>query len=405
MKDKLNDIICKSAKSKDKDYKLSDGAGMYLLVKTSGTRCWRLKYRIGGKERHLAIGVYPDIGLSEARKKRDAARELVAKGIDPSQAKKQEKRMIAIKTENSFESIAREWHDNNKHTWTEGHAKDILRRLEMDVFKPIGNRPITDIGSLELLDVIRKIETRGAHELAHRTLQYCSRVFRYAVLTSRAERNPASDLQGALKPVVQKHYKALDLKDLPDFLKTLERNDMRLYLPTRLAVKMLLLTFVRTSELINAKWEEFDEDEAMWVIPAERMKMRRPHMVPLSRQVLGILQELKKYRGESAFVFPNQINRSRSMSNNTILGAIKRLEYSDKTTGHGFRALAMSTIKEKLGYRHEVIDRQLAHAHENKIVAAYDRAQFLDDRKKMMQEWADFVDVQAKIEPKEDKEH
>ena len=404
MKDKLNDIICKNAKPKDKDYKLADGAGMYLLVKTNGTRCWRLKYRIGGKERQLAIGVYPDISLSEARKKRDAARELISKGIDPSQAKKQEKRMIAIKTENNFESVAREWHENNKHSWTEGHARDILHRLKDDIFKQIGNRPIADIGALELLDVIKKIEGRGAHELAHRTLQYCSRVFRYAVLTSRAERNPASDLKGALKPVVSTHYNALDLKDLPDFLKALEQNNARLYMPTRLAVKMLLLTFVRTKELINAKWEEFNEDDAIWIIPAERMKMRRPHLVPLSKQVLEILEQLKQFRGSSDFIFPSQIDSERSMSNNTILGAIKRLKFNDKTTGHGFRALAMSTIKEKLGYRHEVIDRQLAHAHENKIVAAYDRAQFLDDRKRMMQEWSDFIDAQAKIEPKKDKE-
>jgi integrase len=393
----LTDIVCKNAKPKKKDYKLTDGEGMYLLVKSNGTRSFRLKYRINGKEKLLTIGSYPECSLLEAREKRAAARKLISQQIDPSQTKKQEKRLAVIKEQTSFESVAREWHDNNKHTWTESHARDILHRLVKDIFPEMGRRPIADIAALELLDNIRKIEKRGAHELAHRTLQYCTRIFRYAVLTKRAAHNPAIDLKGALKPVVSGHYNALESKELPDFLRCLEKNDARLYIPTSLAVKMLLLTFVRTSELINARWEEFDLDQAEWIIPAERMKMRRAHTVPLSKQVLIILEQLKKYGGDSGFVFSSQIGAKKGMSNNTILGAIRRMGYKDKTTGHGFRALAMSTIKEKLGYRHEVIDRQLAHAPENKIVAAYDRAKFLDERKKMMQEWADFIDAQTMI--------
>lgn len=396
----LNDTICRNAKSKHKEYKLTDGEGMYLLIKPNGTKCWRLKYRFAGKERKLAIGTYPEISLSNARKKRTVARDILTQGLDPSQAKKQEKRMIAIKAQNSFESVTREWHENNKHTWTEKHANSILKRLSCKLFPDIGNRPISEISALELLDVLRKIEKEGTYVLAHRMLQYCSRIFRYAILTCRADRNPAADLSGALKPAVEKHLNALDFNDLPGFLQALERNDARLFIQTRLAVKFLILTFVRTGELINARWNEFDLENAEWIIPAERMKMKRPHIVPLAIQSIEILKELKQLNPHSELVFPNQIDNKKPMSNNTILFAIKRLGYNDKTTGHGFRALAMSTIKEKLGYRHEVIDRQLAHAPENKIVAAYDRAKFLDERKKMMQEWADFVNAQAKREAK-----
>ena len=393
----LNDLICKNAKPKAKEYKLADGEGLYLLVKPNGTRCWRMKYRFAGKERKLAIGIYPEVSLVDARDKRRDARELLAEGTDPSQAKKQEKRMVSIREQNSFEAVAREWHENNLHTWTKKHGEDILHRLERDIFPEIGKRPIAEIAALELLDAFKKIEKRGAHELAHRTLQYCTRIFRYAILTARSDRNAASDLKDALKPVVHTHYTALDVKDLPAFLKSLENNKARLYEITCLAVKMLLLTFVRTSELIKAKWEEIDEASATWMIPAERMKMRRPHIVPLSKQVLAILQELKQFRGESDYIFPNQTKRGETMSNNTVLGAIKRIGYKEKTTGHGFRALAMTAIKENLHYRHEVIDRQLAHARENKIVAAYDRAEFLAERRKMMQEWADFVSNQINI--------
>jgi integrase len=391
----LNDLICKNAKPKEKEYKLSDSEGLYLLVKPNGTRSWCMKYRFAGKERKLSIGLYPSVGLSEARDKRGEARKLLEAGTDPSQMKKQEKRMLVVKEQNSFEAVAREWHENNKHQWTEDHAQAILHRLDHDIFSEIGNRPIAEIKALELLGAFKKIEKRGAHELAHRTLQYCTRIFRYAVLTARAEHNPAVDLIDALKPVIHTHYKALDVKDLPDFMKCLENNEARLFKLTRLAVKMLLLTFVRTGELIYARWEEFDEAEASWYIPAERMKKRRPHIVPLSRQVLEILKELKKFRGESGFLFPSQVKHNATMSNNTVLGAIKRMGYKGKTTGHGFRALAMTALKEKLNYRHEVIDRQLAHAHKNKIVAAYDRAEFLDERRKMMQDWADFVDMQV----------
>ena len=239
------------------------------------------------------------------------------------------------------------------------------------------------------MQVLRKIEDRVAHESTRRALQYCGQVFRYAIVTERAERDITADLRGALRPFKRGHYAAFEADDLPEFLEALERNDARLFPQTRAATRLLLLTFVRTSELIEAAWAEFKLDECEWIIPAERMKMRRPHIVPLSRQAVAILRELKALTGYGAWVFPNQIHSQKHMSNATVLGALKRLGYKGRMTGHGFRALAMSAIKERLGYRHEVVDRQLAHAPGSKVDAAYDRAKFLDERRRMMQDWAD----------------
>lgn len=390
----LTNIQCKNAATRSKAYKLSDSDGLFLLVHPNGSKYWRLKYRIAGKEKLLSIGVYPDISLQAARSQRDDARKLIAQGTDPSQAKKRKKQLATININNSFESVAREWHANNKEPWSTRYAVYVMNRLENDIFPTLGKRPIAEIDSLELLDTVKRIEKRGAYT-AHRVLQFCKKIFRYAVLTRRAQTNVAAELNDALKSYSLGHYAALDIRELPRLLDRLEQNDARLFLPTRLGLKLLILTFVRTTELIEAEWSEFDFDEAQWIIRAERMKMRRPHLVPLSRQALEILKELKELHGHSRYVFPNRTNPDRTISNNTILSAIGRLGYKGVATGHGFRAMAMTAIKEKLNYRHEVIDRQLAHAPSSKIVAAYDRAEFLSERKKMMQEWADFVDVQA----------
>ncbi len=338
---------------------------MYLLVKPNGKKFWRLKYRFGGKEKTFSIGEYDQVTLSEARDRRSDAKKLLDQGIDPSQAKKKEKREISINALNSFESVALAWHEHNKHTWSKKHAADIWHRIKEDVLPSLGKRPIADIDGLELLDTIKGIEKRGAHELAHRTLQYCGRIFRYAVLHKMAKANPANGLVDALKPVVSTHFAAFEIKDLPEFLEKLRRNSARLYTTTILSVEFIMLTFVRTKELINARWNEFDIKGKMWTIPAERMKMRRSHLVPLSTQAIKILEQLKNLREDhtdDSYVFPNQVFKDRCMSNNTILGAIEKLGYQGRMTGHGFRALAMTACKEKLGYRHEVVDRQLAHA-------------------------------------------
>lgn len=386
----LSDTACKSAKPKQKPYKKADSNGLFLYVMPNGSRYWRLKYRFMGKEKMLALGVYPQIGLAEARSKAADARRLLAEHKDPSTAKKQAKHLAAISAETTFEAVATEWHENNAEKWSSNYAENILHRMKIDVFPALGNLAVNDITAPQLLSVMRQIEKRGALEIARRLLQTCSQVFRYAIVTGKAERNPAADLKGALKPPKRAHFAAIEAKDLPEFIRTLDRNEARLYQHTRHAIRLLMLTFVRTGELINAKWDEIDFEAKQWNIPAERMKMKRPHIVPLSKQALEILEEQKKLTGKWEWVFPNQVRPRKAMSNNTILVALKRMGYGGKMTGHGFRALAMSTIKESLGYRHEVVDRQLAHAQRNKVDAAYDRAQFLPERKKMMQEWADY---------------
>ena len=391
----LTDSACKNAKPVEKAYKKADSQGLYLHVMPNGARYWRLKYRFMGKEKTLALGVYPETTLAEAREKRDAARKLLAAGIDPSLEKQKQKQLAAISAETTFEAVACEWHALNTEKWSKNYAADILHRMEADVFPALGAVSISTITAPQLLAVMKQVEKRGALEITRRLLQTCSQVFRYAIVTGRMDRNPAADLKGALKPPKKEHYAALEAKDLPEFIQALERNDARLYQYTRHAIKLMMLTFVRTSELINASWEEFDFEAKQWNIPAERMKMRKPHIVPLSRQALEVLEAQKELTGKWQWIFPNQVRPIKSMSNNTILKALERMGYKGRMTGHGFRALAMSTIKEQLHYRHEVVDRQLAHAQRNSVDAAYDRAKFLGERKKMMQDWADYLDAVA----------
>ncbi len=393
---KLTDIKCKSAKPSQKPVKMADGGGMYLEIMPNGSKYWRLKYRVKVedklKEKRLALGIYPAISLKEARERRDEAKSLIEQGKDPSLEKKKKKALSQENNINTFEAIALEWHEVNKSKWSERYADGIITRLETYIFPEIGKYPITEIEPPILLQAIRKIENRPAIEIAKRQLQKCGEIFRYAIATGRATRDPSSDIKGALKPQKGGHYAALDVKELPEFLKVLERNDARLYRNTMNAIRLLMLTFVRTSELINARWDEIDFERKEWIIPAERMKMGKEHVVPLSRQVIEILKDQKEIAGHWPLVFPSSVRPKQSISNNTILGAIKRMGYQGRMTGHGFRALAMSAIKQDLGYRHEVVDRQLAHAPRNKIDKAYDRALFLDDRKVMMQDWADYID-------------
>lgn len=391
----LTDIKCKAAAAKDKPYKLSDGGGMFLDVRPNGSKYWRLKYRIHGLEKLLALGVYPEISLAKARERRAEARELIDRDIDPSQEKKKKKALSKVSSENTFEAIAREWHDNRKSRWSKGYAKGVMTRLETYIFPEIGSYPIDQIEPPLLLQTIRKIENRPAIEIAKRQLQKCGEIFQYAIACGKAVRNPSADIKGALKPQKTTHYAAIDIKELPEFLQILARNDARLYRTTRNAVRLLMLTFVRTSELIGASWDEIDFEAKEWAIPAERMKMRKPHIVPLSDQAIEILKDQKEVAGHWPLVFPSTVRPKQSISNNTILSAIKRMGYQGRMTGHGFRALAMSGIKQELGFRHEVVDRQLAHTPKNKVDKAYDRAGFLKERKKMMQEWADYIDVLA----------
>ena len=389
---KLTNLQCKNAEAKKKPYKLSVGRGLYLEVRPNGSKYWRMKYRINGKEKRLALGVYPEISLKEADDRCTDARRLLDQNIDPSHHKQEKKRLAEQNAENNFEAIAREWHDNIKSKWTERHAKTVLGRLERDIFPFIGQLPITDIKPPQMLNCLERIQKRGAIEPAHRMRQSCGQIFRYAIAHGYCEYNPASDLSEAIKPMVRQHYPCIAINELPELLTAMERNEACLRLETRHAMKLLMLTFVRTKELIEAKWPEFNLEEAEWIIPAERMKMRKEHIVPLSRQAVEILKDLKAMNGQWEWILPGHHSPRKHMSNNTIRMGLHRLGFKDRMTGHGFRALAMSTIKEKLNYRHEVIDRQLAHAPKSMVTRAYDRAKFLDERKVMMQEWADHID-------------
>lgn len=389
---KLTDTICRKAKVIDKPQKLFDGGGLFLEITKSGGRHWKLKYRFNGKEKKLALGEYPLITLKEAREKREEAKKLLLNNIDPSIAKQSAKLQSAIDTASTFEATALEWHDTVKEKWSSDYADTILKRMKADIFPQIGGLPIKSITPLILLNALKQIEARGVYETTKRARQYCSQVFRYAIATGRIERDITVDIYGALKHSRVEHHSALDVKDLPDFLNKLEKNEARLFPQTKMAIELMLLTFVRTSELLEATLSEIDFSGKVWVIPAERMKMRKAHIVPLSNQAIKIMEKLREVNSEWGYLLPSQKAPHKSMSNNTILYALYRMGYKGKTTGHGFRALAMTAIKEKLGYRHEVVDRQLAHSHRNSVDAAYDRAQFLDERKKMMQEWADYID-------------
>ena len=390
----LTDIKCKNAKPKDKAYKLSDAGGLFLFVTKAGNKIWRMKYRFpkGGKEKVLVIGEYPLISLSEAREKQMEAKKLLADNIDPMATKKEELQNLRNELSNTFKDVALNWFEFNKHKWTERNAGYVQRRLEQKIFPHIGNVPITQLKRKQIIEAIRHTEDAGSNDLAHRLAQYCKQICSYAVHEELIDFNPALELTESLKKYKKEHHAALEAHEIPHFLKTLERNDARLYATTRYAIKLLMLTFVRTNELISAKWEEIDFENAQWTIPAERMKTRLPHIVPLSKQTLELFKLLHEMHGNREFVFPNQVNPRKMMSNSTILRGLYQLGYKGKLTGHGFRATAMSTIQEKLGYRYEVVDRQLAHAPKTKVQAAYDRAKFLDERTKMMQEWADYLD-------------
>ena len=392
---KLSDRTCKTAKPKEKQYKLFDGGGLYLLVRPNASKLWQQKYRYLGKEKTFSIGAYPIISLADAREARDNAKRLLAQNppIDPMAQKKQAKAEIVRDIENTFKAIALEWHELNRDNWSKGYADKNMRILTMNLFPYIGTRPIAQITPPELLDVLRKVEARGALEIASKTKQIAGMVFRYGIQTGKCEWNAADNLTGALRPRKTEHFRTLELKQLPDFLNALERNEARLYERTRRATWLSLYTFCRPVEIRMARWEDIDFQEAVWTIPAEIMKARRDHIVPLSRQALEILEEQRKEVEvlNSPWVFPSQNKPRNPMSDGTVNKAIKRLGYGKDMVAHGFRALARTTIREKLEYDSEIIERQLAHKASGPLGEAYDRTQFIEERTKMMQEWTDYL--------------
>ena len=389
---RLTEKCLKHAKTDSKPIKLFDGGGLYLEVMPSGGKLWRLKYRYDGKEKRISLGSYPLTTLKEARERRDAAKKKLENNIDPSIAKQEEKAKALLESNLTFELMAREWHENTKEKWTARHAKYVLSRMERHLFPHIGKLPIKSITPPILLNALKQVEKNGIYETTKRVRQYASKVFKYAIITGRAEKDVSEHLSGVLKTKRAKHHAIFDISELPEFLNRIRSNEQRIFFQTQMAIELMVLTFVRTSELLEAEKGEFDLREKVWVIPGERMKMGNTHIVPLAEQTIKIVERLfHKFPG-SKYLLPSPMTSEKPINNNAIISTLYRMKYQGKATGHGFRALAMTAIKEKLGYRHEVVDRQLAHAHRNSVDAAYDRAQFLDERKIMMQDWADYID-------------
>ncbi|MGY0161435.1 tyrosine-type recombinase/integrase [Edwardsiella tarda] len=389
---KLNARQVEASKAKDKPYKLADGGGLYLLVNPNGTKYWRLKYRVAGKEKLLAVGVYPNVTLADARVKREDAKRVLAAGGDPGQEKQEDKRAKVMAITNSFEKLAREWHEHKRPTWSKGYADDILEYLRKDIFPYIGKRAITDIKPMDMLAVLRKMEQRGVLDKLKKTRQACRQIFTYAVITGRAEHNPVVDLASALKTPKQKHFPHLMADQLGEFLRALaDYSGSRV---TQNATRLLMLTGVRTVELRAAEWAEVDLDLSLWQIPPERMKMRRPHIVPLSEQALAIMQEMRRISGKGKYIFPGRNDAGKPMSEASINQVIKRIGYDGKATGHGFRH-TMSTILHEQGYNTAWVETQLAHADKNSIRGTYNHAQYLDGRREMLQWYADYLDALA----------
>jgi len=400
----LTQLQIKNAKPREKPYKLADGGGLYLEVTPVGGKHWRMKYRQpNGKENKLHFGAFPAVSLLDARERRDRARQLLAAGADPARVRDEQARQARMAAANTFEQVAREWHQTMLAQWQPQTARDILHRFEQDVFPQIGKLAVTEIQQRDVIAAIRAVERRGALEIASRLAANCSRVFRYAVRCGLAERNPAEHLREVLAPREKGHFAAIGADGLPEFLRALNANEACMGLPVRVAMRLMLLVFVRTSELIETPWEEIDLETGEWVIPWRRMKRgkrrinpdKTDHHVCLPRQGLVLLRQLHRLTGGGTWLFPNMRDPQRPMSNNTLLKALERMGYKGDMTGHGFRSLAMSTLKEQLGYRHEVVDRQLAHAQKDKLESAYDRASYLEERRAMMQRWADYLDEVA----------
>ena len=388
----LTDSAIRATKPADKPIKLFDERGLLLLVDPSGGKWWRFRYRFDGKHKSLSMGVYPDVSLAKARERRDEARKLLADGIDPSKNRKAQKAARADRNANSFEVVAREWFAKFKPNWVEAHSDKVIRRLERDVFPWIGGDPIAEVRAPDLLACLRRVESRGTVETAHRALQSCGQIFRYAVATGRAERDPSGDLRGALSTVKGTHLASIiEPTAVGGLLRACD--DYQGSFVTKCALRLAPLVFVRPGELRKAEWMEIDLERAEWNIPAERMKMREPHLVPLSTQAVAILRELQALTGGRRYVFPGARTNGRPMSDNAILAALRRMGFAkDEMSGHGFRAMARTILDEVLGVRPDFIEHQLAHAVRDPNGRAYNRTAHLVERRKMMQQWADYLD-------------
>ncbi len=392
----LNDLQVRKLKPKDTSFKKSVGKGLAIQVQPNGAKYWRFSYRFAKKQKTLALGVYPEISLKEAKEKTDEARKMIRDGIDPSVKRKIDKLTATLNNENSFEAIAREWHQKYSSTWSPNHCKKLLARLENDVFPWLGSRPIAEIEAPELLATLRRIENRGALDSAHRTLQTCGQIFRYGVSIATNTRDISSDLKGAMPPARKQHYQAIiDPEELAPLLR-----DMRNYngsLITQIALKILPYVFVRSGDLRNAEWSEIDFEKEVWLIPAHKMKMKIDHIVPLSKQVVALLKELEPLTSNrSNYIFHGGRSVKKPMSENAVLAAIRNLGYTkEQVTPHGFRATARTLLDELLEFPPHLIEHQLAHAVKDANGRAYNRTKHLPQRADMMQKWADYLDELA----------
>jgi len=387
----LTDAAIKKAKPGPRPVKLSDGKGMYLLVTEGGSKLWRWKYRADGKEKVMPLGSYPDVSLAQARDALAAARKQLAAGGDPMAKRKADKLAKQFAADNSFQTVALLWWEQWRNAKSPRHADDVHKRLKADVFPAVGKRPISEIQAPELVAMVKGIAARGALDIAKRALQTSGQVFRYAIAHGLAQRNPATDIKPADILASRKagNYARLDAKELPDLLRHMEAYQGAPV--TRMAMKLMALTFVRTSELIGARWAEFDLEAGRWDIPPERMKMKTPHIVPLSSQAIDILKTLQLVSGHNALLFPGERDHEKPMSNNTILKALERMGYKGRMTGHGFRGIA-STVLHEMGLNHAHIELQLAHQERNSVSAAYNHATYLKERAKMMQHWGNYLE-------------
>ena len=396
----LTDTMVRNAKPGQKAIRLKDDRGLYLEVTPAGGKLWRLRYWLNSRENRISLGVYPDVSLKDARERRDEARKLIANGVDPSKARQEEKAEAAAEAL-TFEHVAREWYERFKPKWSPSHSLDVIQRLEKNVFPSLGPKSIRDIAAPELLAAVRLIEGRGAVESARRILQMCGQIFRYAIATGQADRDIAADLRGSLPPAREKHHASItDPKAVAQLMRAIDGYQGAFMVLC--ALRLAPLVFVRPGELRHAEWSEIDLDGAEWRIPAPKMKMKEQHIVPLSRQAVAILRELHPLTGAGRYVFPSVRTSARAMSENTVLAALRRLGYTkDEMTGHGFRSMA-STLLNELGWNRDAIERQLAHAERNAVRAAYNFAEHLPERRRMMQAWADYLDklkAGAKVTP------
>ena len=387
----LTDQSIKKAKPGPSPVKMSDGHGLYLLVTESGSKLWRWKYRVDGKEKVMSLGAYDDVSLAEARDQMAAARKTLKTGTDPMAQRKATKLAKLVAAENSFQTVAMLWWEQWREAKSPRHADDVLRRFKADIFPAIGKRPVSEIQAPELVAMVKGIAGRGALDIAKRALQSSGQVFRYSIAHGLANRNPATDIKpgDVLASREKANYARLESKELPDLIRGIDAYQGAPV--TRLSMKLMALTFVRTSELIGARWDEFDLEGARWNIPAARMKMKTPQIVPLSTQAIEVLQTLHIVSGHGALLFPGERDHEKPMSNNTILKALERMGYKGRMTGHGFRGIA-STVLHEMGFNHAHIELQLAHQERDQVSSAYNYATYLEERAKMMQHWGDYLE-------------